>query len=152
MFCAFAQVEKSTLSAVTGSKTVANDAQFWVIALMASIAVPGTPATAPCEVTAPSAVVRSRPADRVPVAAVIVDDAPVVVDVSTKAARWLSQVTFGPPVNAAAMIVAAFEKLVAADRLIELEVLTVPSTVTISVPDSALSWASVMLASDPPRR
>ena len=96
--------------------------------------------------------VRFRPAARVPVAAVMVDDAPVVVDESTNAARWLSQVTFGPPVKAAAMIVAAFEKLVAADRLIELEVLRVPSTVTISVPDSALSAVSVMLASDPPRR
>ncbi|MNW01928.1 hypothetical protein D3C71_1976360 [compost metagenome] len=58
-----------------------------------------------------------------------------------------------PPsdVNAAWMMVAAFEKLVAALSVIVVDVLSVPSMVTARMPDSACNCVSVTAAMDPPR-
>ena len=72
---------------MTGSNVVMNEAQLRVTVPMAPIAADGVAAIAPCEVIAPVCVVSSKPVDSVPVATVIVDAAPVVVDVTTNAAR-----------------------------------------------------------------
>jgi hypothetical protein len=55
-------------------------------------------------------------------------------------------------VKAAWIIVAALLKLVAADRLIALEVLLLPVTLMVSVPLNAWSCAKVRPATLPPRR
>ena len=49
------------------------------------------------------------------------------------------------------MIDAAFEKLVAPDRSMALEVFGVPSTETVNTPLSACSCSSVIEAIEPPR-
>ncbi|MNY02128.1 hypothetical protein D3C86_1346870 [compost metagenome] len=83
----------------------------------------------------------------------MVDVAPDVDDVNLNAASCASYVTVPPrDVKAAWMIVAAFEKLVAAVRVMALDVLAVPSIDTVRMPASAFSSVSVMDASEPPRR
>ena len=52
--------------------------------------VAGTPATAPCDVTAPVAEVRASKTAKVPVAKAMVDAAPVVALLIVKAPVWLS--------------------------------------------------------------
>jgi hypothetical protein len=77
------------LSAVIGSHVVVYVAQFWVDATTVFIAVDGVSAKSPWLSVTPVATVRARAAEVVPVATVIVDDAPEVPDVITKALKVL---------------------------------------------------------------
>ena len=130
-----------------GSHRVVNETQFCVADVTRFMAVNGVSTASPWLIVAPVADVKSNDALNVPVAKVIVEVAPVVTDLMIKTDSTASQVhKIGEPEKPAVILVAASVKLTAVAMLIVNEVLSVPSTVIISVPDSACSCAKVMLA------
>ena len=83
----------------------------------------------------------------------MVSVAPVPVDVNTNAESVLLKVTWnGGVLNAASMIVAAFEKLLAPERSMLDDVSGDPAKLIVSAPAViAFNCVSVMPESDPPR-
>src|ERR1039458_7567369 len=123
-------------------------AQSCVTLTSADIFVPGTPAPAPCEVTAPvAAVSRSVPAT-LPVAYPMLDALPVEPEVTVNAPDTLSKVTVLP--SAVDMSVPIALKLEPEARL-TVPAASTPSTSTCSGPFTACSAERPIAATLPPR-